>query len=996
MPRTATVNNNTVFEIFPWSSNLETGIALIDTQHRKLVELLNRLAEQHIRGASAEEIGAILGELADYADYHFRSEEAIWAEAFADDARYREHVHTHEAFFARIRELQCGDQPFTTILEELFSFLTQWLAYHILDNDKRMAKAVIACGEGCSVAEAHRRADEEMSGATALLIHTVLSMYERLSSQALDLMREKHARLRTEAALSLSEARWKFLLEGSGEGLWEWNAAPASAHADLLQHLNEPGGRLHPDDLARVRAALAEALSAPSDTFSCQYRLLGENGATRWMRLRGKVIERCADGLATRLIGTRQDVTESELASHIVRFGHEMLFIADAGNRVIAVNPAFSALTGYPASACIGCDAGTLFADDWPAERHADIASALQHRGRWEGEVRYRRRDADPCTVFLTILRSDTADGELGQYVAIGYDITAYRASEAALRNVLDAVQAGTWQWQLDTATLQVDSHWQTILGRPADAATLPANAREALLHPDDRARSAALLAAHCRGEQARYECELRMHREGMGWIWVREQGRVSERDANGRAVRVAGILLDINEHKTHQQQLAFVAGHDPLTGLPNRSLLTERLEAQMATARDQRSMLALAYVDLDGFAAINARHGRSAGDQLLKVVTTRLRQRLGERAELARIGGDEFAVVLDGLACASDCRAPVHSLLDALAAPVTLGDLAVTLSGSIGVSLYPQDSAVDAEQLLRQADQAMYRAKLEGKNRFHLFDPEHDQSLRGQLASIEEIRRALARREFVLHFQPKVNMRSGTVLGFEALIRWQHPERGLLAPALFIPQIEAHPLSIAVGDWVLDAALTQLAGWRAAGLHTTVSVNIGSAQLQDPAFFTRLQKLLATHPQVDAAQLQLEILETGALEDIRHVCELIARCRTLGVSFALDDFGTGYSSLTYLKRLDADTIKIDQSFVRDMLDDAEHVAIIDSILGLARTFGRQPLAEGVETAEHARRLLDIGCDCGQGYGIARPMAAAYVGDWLAQWQRSRPDFIQG
>jgi len=291
----------------------------------------------------------------------------------------------------------------------------------------------------------------------------------------------------------------------------------------------------------------------------------------------------------------------------------------------------------------------------------------------------------------------------------------------------------------------------------------------------------------------------------------------------------------------------------------------------------------------------------------------------------------------------------------------------------------------------LRQADQAMYQAKLAGKNRCHVFDTELDRSARGRHESVERIRSALDEREFVLHYQPKVNMRSGQLIGVEALIRWQHPEHGLLPPVRFLPMIESHPIAVELGEWVIESALKQMEKWKDTSLAVpVVCVNVGAQHLQQPNFVDRLRTILDQHLDIDPSELELEILETSALDDIEQVSWVIHACHNLGVNCALDDFGTGYSSLTYLKRLPTDTLKIDQSFVRDMLDDSEDLAIIEGVLGMTSAFGRRVIAEGVETIEHGTMLLQLGCELAQGYSIARPMPADKLPAWVASWQADR------
>jgi diguanylate cyclase (GGDEF)-like protein len=419
--------------------------------------------------------------------------------------------------------------------------------------------------------------------------------------------------------------------------------------------------------------------------------------------------------------------------------------------------------------------------------------------------------------------------------------------------------------------------------------------------------------------------------------------------------------------------------------------LLADRLQQAMAQSQRRGQQLAVAFLDLDGFKTINDQHGHDAGDQVLIKLAQRMKQALREGDSLARLGGDEFVAVLIDLEDLAASRPLLSRLLEACSQPVRVGDLSLQVSASLGVTFYPQPQDIDADQLLRQADQAMYQAKLSGKNRFHFFDAEQDSSIRGHHESVERIRLALDNQEFVLHYQPKVNMGSGQIIGAEALIRWQHPEKGLLAPAVFLPVIEDHPLAVSIGEWVIDTALTQMQAWQAAGLDFGVSVNIGARQLQQSDFVDRLKFILAKHPQVNPASLELEVLETSALEDIAQVSQVIEDCAQIGVTCALDDFGTGYSSLTYLKRLRVAMLKIDQSFVRDMLEDPDDLAILQGIIGLAASFKRHVIAEGVETVAHGSLLMQLGCELGQGYGIARPMPAAQMPQWATEWQ---PDVV--
>jgi diguanylate cyclase (GGDEF)-like protein len=445
--------------------------------------------------------------------------------------------------------------------------------------------------------------------------------------------------------------------------------------------------------------------------------------------------------------------------------------------------------------------------------------------------------------------------------------------------------------------------------------------------------------------------------------------------------------LADIEkERKQADGKFERIAHYDVLTNLPNRDLLTNRLSYAMAQCQRHNRSLAVAFLDLDNFKAVNDTHGHNVGDDLLIAVSQRMKAALRRGDMLARIGGDEFIVVMVDLE-KFECSEPVlERLLKAASDPVTVGGAVMQVSVSIGVTLYSQND-VNADLLIRHADQAMYVAKQAGKNRYHRFDIVQDNVINIQRQNIANIRLALGRREFVLYYQPKVNMHTGEVIGVEALIRWQHPDRGLVPPLEFLPVIESQAISLELGEWVIDTALSQISQWKSIGLQIPISVNISAYQLQQDTFITDIATLLAAHPEVNPNYLELEILETSALNDLNQVSSTMKACQELGLHFALDDFGTGYSSLTYLKNLPAYYIKIDQSFVRDMLRDADNLAIIEGVIGLAKAFDREVIAEGVESIAHGVALLKLGCELAQGYGIARPMPASDIPQWMSSWK---------
>ncbi len=445
--------------------------------------------------------------------------------------------------------------------------------------------------------------------------------------------------------------------------------------------------------------------------------------------------------------------------------------------------------------------------------------------------------------------------------------------------------------------------------------------------------------------------------------------------------------LSDVTQARQQIVQLQRQAHFDELTGLPNRVRLTQLLLEALATSERDGSLLTVCYLDLDHFKPVNDEHGHYAGDQLLLKLAERLRRSLRTSASgddvVARIGGDEFVLLLRA-ASVEESRLAVERMLHIVGLPfgLSVGDAPVVVTASIGATVFPLDNA-DADTLLRHADHAMYGAKQAGRSGYQFFDAERDRLAEARFVELGRVQEALDAQELCLHFQPKVDMRDGRVLGVEALLRWNHPDQGLLLPAHFLPLIEQTGLSTAVGDWVLRQGIEQLARWQSIGLDLTVSINVSSRHLQEPMFARNLADLLASQRLPVADRLILEVLETTALADINFTCGLMEECRALGVRFALDDFGTGYSTLTYLKRLPLDMLKIDRSFVINMLNDRQDMAIVEGVIGLSQTFGCTVVAEGVETLEQAQALIEIGCDIGQGNGIARAMPADDVIAWV-------------
>ncbi len=487
--------------------------------------------------------------------------------------------------------------------------------------------------------------------------------------------------------------------------------------------------------------------------------------------------------------------------------------------------------------------------------------------------------------------------------------------------------------------------------------------------------------------QEGTWRGELNHHRRN-GERCVLQLTITEVRDANGGVRNHVLAIADVTHARDQFAQLQRQAHFDELTRLPNRVRLAQMLQSAMQTSRQDGSLLTVCYLDLDHFKPVNDRFGHDAGDRLLIELAGRMRRSLrswaGGDDVVARIGGDEFVLLLR-TATLGESRHAVERVLNQVCQPYALEVGLVVVTASIGATVFPLDGA-DAETLLRHADHAMYGAKQAGRNGYLFFDAEHDRRAEARFVALGRVQEALDAEEFQLYYQPKVDLRNGMVLGLEALLRWRHPEQGVISPAQFLPLIENTGLSSSVGNWVLRQGIDQLARWLRLGLDITVSINISARHLQEPFFAQQLAGMLSRHQALVASRLIIEVLETAALADIDYTCQLMQACRALGVRFALDDFGTGYSTFTYLRRLPIDMLKIDRSFVINMLGDRQDLAIVEGVIGLSQTFGCTVVAEGVETRAQARKLIEIGCDVGQGNGIAAAMPASEVVDWVRDY----------
>lgn len=449
----------------------------------------------------------------------------------------------------------------------------------------------------------------------------------------------------------------------------------------------------------------------------------------------------------------------------------------------------------------------------------------------------------------------------------------------------------------------------------------------------------------------------------------------------------IRAILNAVHRAKL-ENKLHDMAHYDDLTGLASRHLLLDRLQQVIANSSRSNTLSALAFIDLDNFKPVNDRYGHNAGDTVLIEIASRLKTLLRSSDTIARLGGDEFVLLINNLSSANECEDLLKRIIKILTKAIRISKSdSVSVSASIGVTLI-DDTSIDADTFLRRADQTMYRVKNSGRNNILFFDKEEEKRQQKRREILESIENGLKNNEFTLYYQPKINLKTRCLVGLEALIRWQHPIHGLLAPEKFYEALNHSQLCIKIGEWVLKKALHNLSEWIKLGFPARVSVNISPAHLQKPNFSERLKALLSAYDNIPPGALELEVLETASINNMTETIGTLNRCRKLGVSIALDDFGTGYASLNYLKRLPLDTLKIDRGFVQNMLKNKDDRAIVASVIGLNSAFGYQLVAEGVETHKHEEALIKMGCTLGQGYSIARPMIAEKIPLWIVSRSR--------
>jgi diguanylate cyclase (GGDEF)-like protein/PAS domain S-box-containing protein len=580
----------------------------------------------------------------------------------------------------------------------------------------------------------------------------------------------------------------------------------------------------------------------------------------------------------------------------------------------------------------------------------------------------------------LELSVSPLPDGGLVVTVA---DITQRRWSEQALRDsearyalAAQGANDGLWDWDLRSNRIFLSTRWKTMLGYGESAVGDDPEEWFQRIHPEDADQVRAQVAGHLAGASESFESEHRIRHDDGGYRWVLSRG-LAVRDDQNRPIRMAGSQTDITERKRAQDRLVHGALHDTLTGLPNRALLIDRLDRAVQRARRPRgAAYGMLQIDLDRFKVINDSLGYRHGDELLIAIARRLEPCLKPGDTLARLGGDEFAILIDDMTAPTEATALADRLREALAPPFQIMGRDIFANASIGIAIGPA-TYERADEVLRDADLAMYRAKAAGGARVEVFDATMHTHAVQQLHMETDLRRAVERGEMLLFYQPIVSLETGRIIGFETLIRWNHPERGMIAPDEFVPLAEETGLIVQLGEWVLGEACRQMWDWQSRFVldpPLELSVNLSVRQFSQLTLVKNVCESLARSG-LDPRHLKLEITETALMENAERAAAMLTELKRNNIRLSLDDFGTGYSSLGYLQKLPIDTIKIDKSFINNMARNKDNLEIVRTIAQLAHGLGMDVVAEGVETNEQLAQLRALGCKAGQGYLFSRPLS---------------------
>ena len=1020
-------------DIFVWSDGFETGLGKVDFQHRRLVELLNELARYHVAGHDAhEDLLRVFDELIAYTTYHFATEEALMDEATVSEGHSVAHHRAHADFVNMVLAARKdADQAPREANEQILAYLTKWLILHILGMDRRMGEEVRKAQQASALSVTVAPLPTE-GRTTEVLLEAIDRLYERLGSNTealleanrtltrevderrasnrqlresenfavgiMDSMNDHIAVIDTKGNITAINAAWHRFAEENGADK-PLQVGVGASYFDVCLHAgNAMAGTDAASTLDGIRSVLAGSAPRFATVYPCH-----SDSELRWYEL--TVVPLAGSKKGAVLI--HRNITEHRLADKALRESETLfhnlvqaapfgIIVTGSGGIFEYINTAVTEILGYTID-----DVPDLAT--WWAKAFPDIGYRQRAMNEWQRAV-VEQAAPGRVTRSLLVRHLDGRSREIkfivvplaeNRLLVTLQDVTDQKLTELNLRIAATAFesQEGMTITNAEGTILRVNKAFTEITGYTADE-VVGWNPRVLNSGRHDAAFYANMWEHIAR--TGSWQGEI-WNRRKNGEAYPEWLSVTAVKGDDGNVSHYVGTFTDITQRKTAEDKIAHLAFYDHLTELPNRRLMLDRLGQATANSARRGRHGALLLLDLDNFKTLNDTLGHAVGDQLLVEAADRLRSGIREGDTVARLGGDEFVVILQDL----DEGASAATQAEGIAKKIqfVLGQvysLAVALDGdeagsrrhqctaSIGITLF-RDQSISCDELLKRADTAMYQAKAAGRNGLRFFDPEMQVAVKIRADLEVDLRKAIIEGQFVLYYQAQVDS-LGRVIGAEALVRWLHPVRGMVSPAEFIPLAEETGLILPLGHWVLETACRQLALWakRPDTAHLDLAVNVSSRQFSLPNL---VEQVCATKDYygVPRERLKLELTESLLLENAEDTIEKMLALKAAGVRFSLDDFGTGYSSLSYLKRLPLDQLKIDQSFVRDILIDSNDAAIARTVIALAESLGLGVIAEGVELEGQRDLLANSGCQCYQGYFFSRPLPIEGFEEYIAR-----------
>lgn len=985
-------------DIFTWDDNFNTGIPKIDEQHKKLVKLINTLASHIAIQSNSPELSLVFDELSDYAIYHFQTEEEIWHKYLPDDHLESTHKKAHSNFLTNILKLKEEKKTnlSESLTEDVLGFLIRWLASHILEDDRHIAMVILAVQSGMPLESAKTYAKEQMIASTGVYIDVIHSVFSNLSTNTSHLNRElaKHKRIEAELVQSRNEIAerenaFRTLVENTPDTIarYDRNCRRIYVNPVLVSQIGKPFDAIigttpaesaQPQMLAYEEIIKEVLKYGQPDTFLLKWQNISGEDIYSDLRL----IPECdSEGNIVSVLGIGTDITKRIKAEHdlrnefeknsiLLRNASDGIHILDAQGNIIEVSDSFCDLLGYQRSEVIGMNVSHWDAKFNEAELNERLKQIHLEQKRSQFETSHLRKDGTILEVEVSTFPLEL-DCKPVMFCS-SRDITERKQAEIALQqqnqfseDIIDSLPGIFYMADLQGNFVRVNSQFEEVTGYSKNEL----DSMNVLCLFDEQDSFLLMQKAQEVFENGNAEAEIELLTRAKRKLPYYFTGR---RTSINNRLYVVGIGTDITEQRKSKERIVKLANFDQLTGLPNRILLNDHFRYAINLAQRSGESLAVMFIDLDHFKDINDTLGHSIGDQVLMEVSSRLKSALREEDTLSRQGGDEFILILPG-ADADGAALVATKLIEIISQPFLVETNELIVTPSIGIAIYPHDGETQ-ELLSKNADAAMYHVKHEGRNNFHFYSPEMQAQSERNLKMANALRHALVRNEFQVHYQPQLSLQDGHIVGVEALLRWQHPELGMISPAEFIPIAENNGQIIPIGEWVLRTATRQLKGWMDEGLSPMMmAVNLSAVQFRQKDLCKLVTRIL-DDVKLPYQYLELELTEAATMDNPHAAIAMMDKLHEHGIRLSIDDFGTGYSSLSYLKQFNVYKLKIDQSFVRDISNDRDDKAIVTAIINMASSLGMQTIAEGVETANQLAFLRMQGCNEAQGYYFSKPL----------------------